>query len=148
MVLYICHPLDKVGGMDDKVGESGKKWSILTKGPRRPDMLFRGQSYRSLDAKGRLMLPPEFRDALTAASADGTFVLTTYDGCLVGYPAPLWNMPGSNTTRSWSDRATSLKYGIRPGSRLCSHRILTMWPMNWLKAASTSLFKNPRTRCL
>ena len=54
-------------------------------------MLFRGQSYRSLDAKGRLMLPPEFRDALTAASADGTFVLTTYDGCLVGYPAPLWN---------------------------------------------------------
>ena len=29
-------------------------------------MLFRGQSYRSLDAKGRLMLPPEFRDALTA----------------------------------------------------------------------------------
>ena len=77
--------------MDDKVGESGKKWSILTKGPRRPDMLFRGQSYRSLDAKGRLMLPPEFRDALTAASADGTFVLTTYDGCLVGYPSPLWN---------------------------------------------------------
>mgnify|MGYP002316734189 CR=1 FL=1 len=177
--------------MDDKVGESGKKWSILTKGPRRPDMLFRGQSYRSLDAKGRLMLPPEFRDALTAASADGTFVLTTYDGCLVGYPSPLWNellvvsgtvrgksgtfavwcsaarrinpltrkagyafparmwnMPGSNTTPSWSDRATSLKYGIRPGSRLCSHRILTMWPMNWLKAASTSLFKNPRTRCL
>ena len=54
-------------------------------------MLFRGQSYRSLDAKGRLMLPPEFRDALTAASADGTFVLTTYDGCLVGYPGPLWN---------------------------------------------------------
>ena len=130
MVLYICHPLDKVGGMDDKVGKSGKKWSILTKGPRRPDMLFRGQSYRSLDAKGRLMLPPEFRDALTAASADGTFVLTTYDGCLVGYPGPLWNEL------------------IRPGSRLCSHRILTMWPMNWLKAASTSLFKNPRTRCL
>ena len=54
-------------------------------------MLFRGQSYRSLDAKGRLMLPPEFRDALTASSTDGTFVLTTYDGCLVGYPGPLWN---------------------------------------------------------
>ena len=71
MVLYICHPLDKVGGMDDKVGESGKRWSILTKRPRRPDMLFRGQSYRSLDAKGRLMLPPEFRDALTASSTDG-----------------------------------------------------------------------------
>ena len=77
--------------MDDKVGESGKKWSILTKGARRPGMLFRGQSYRSLDGKGRLMLPPEFRDALAAASADGAFVLTTYDGCLVGYPGPLWN---------------------------------------------------------
>ena len=152
-------------------------------------MLFRGQSYRSLDAKGRLMLPR------VSGCADGGFsgryiVLTTYDGCLVGYPSPLWNeleerfgrlrnssrkirdfrrlvlggaggsipltrkagyafparmwnMPGSNTTPSWSDRATSLKYGIRPGSRLCSHRILTMWPMNWLKAASTSLLRIP-----
>ena len=53
-------------------------------------MLFRGQSYRSLDAKGRLVLPPEFREAL-AASAQGSFVLTTYDGCLVGYPGPLWS---------------------------------------------------------
>ena len=139
------------------------------------------------------MLPPEFRDALAAASADGTFVLTTYDGCLVGYPGPLWNeleerfgrlrnssrkirdfrrlvlggaedqsfdaqgrirlsrahmeYAGLGHDASWSDRATSLKYGIRPGSRRCSHRILTMWPMSWLKAASTSLFKNPRTRC-
>lgn len=34
------------------------KWEKVEypdKGPRRPDMLFRGQSYRSLDAKGRLM---------------------------------------------------------------------------------------------
>lgn len=53
-------------------------------------MLFRGQSYRSLDAKGRLVLPPEFREAL-AALAQGSFVLTTYDGCLVGYPGPLWS---------------------------------------------------------
>lgn len=53
-------------------------------------MRFRGQSYRSLDAKGRLVLPPEFRDALAAPPINGAFVLTTYDGCLVGYPAPLW----------------------------------------------------------
>ena len=156
-------------------------------------MLFRGQSYRSLDAKGRLMLPPEFRDALTAASADGTFVLTTYDGCLVGYPAPLWNeleerfgrlRNSSRKIRDFrrlvlggaEDQSFDAQGRIRlsrahveyaglehdavvvgqgdkfeiwdPGSRLCSHRILTMWPMNWLKAASTSLFKNPRTRCL
>ena len=54
-------------------------------------MLFRGQSFRSLDAKGRLMLPPEFRDGLASASEKGGFVLTTYDGCLAGYPEPLWN---------------------------------------------------------
>ncbi len=51
-------------------------------------MQFRGQSYRSLDAKGRLLLPTEFRDSLLASS--GSFILTTYDGCLVGYPEPLW----------------------------------------------------------
>ena len=51
-------------------------------------MLFRGQAFRSLDAKGRLMLPTAFREALAASG--GGFVLTTYDGCLVGYPEPLW----------------------------------------------------------
>ena len=51
-------------------------------------MQFRGQSYRSLDAKGRLLLPTEFRDNLLSCS--GSFVLTTYDGCLVGYPEQLW----------------------------------------------------------
>lgn len=53
-------------------------------------MRFRGQSYRNLDAKGRLVLPGEFRDALAAPPINGALVLTTFDGCLVGYPAPLW----------------------------------------------------------
>lgn len=53
-------------------------------------MLFRGHAYRSLDPKGRLMLPAEFRDALCARSPEGRFVLTTYDGCIVGYPEPDW----------------------------------------------------------
>ena len=53
-------------------------------------MLFRGQSYRSIDPKGRLMLPPEFRDNLLERSSTGGFVLTTYDGCLVAYPTALW----------------------------------------------------------
>ncbi len=52
--------------------------------------LFRGQSYRSVDPKGRLMLPPDFRDALLQRSAEGKFVLTTYDDCLVAYPEALW----------------------------------------------------------
>lgn len=53
-------------------------------------MRFRGQSYRNLDAKGRLVLPGEFRDALAAPPINGALVLTTFDGCLVGYPASLW----------------------------------------------------------
>lgn len=53
-------------------------------------MLFRGHSYRNLDPKGRLMLPPEFRDVLLERSAQGKFVLTIYDGCIVGFPEPDW----------------------------------------------------------
>lgn len=53
-------------------------------------MLFRGRSQRSLDPKGRLMLPPEFRDILLARSAEGRCVVTSYDDCVVGYPLPDW----------------------------------------------------------
>ncbi len=53
-------------------------------------MLFRGQSYRTLDPKGRLTLPSEFRDRLLERSPEGKFVLTTYDECLVAYPETLW----------------------------------------------------------
>ncbi len=53
-------------------------------------MLFRGRSTRTLDAKGRLMLPPEFRDILLDRSEGGRLVLTTYDGCIVGFPWPDW----------------------------------------------------------
>lgn len=66
-----------------KVGKSGKKWSA---------MLFRGRSYRSLDPKGRLMLTPEFRDMLLEKAPEGTLVLTSYDGCLVAYPKPEWDL--------------------------------------------------------
>lgn len=78
-------------------------------------MYFRGRSSRSLDPKGRLMLPPEFRESLaargrapvpsdaageappplpagTTGSTDGDirFVITTYDDCLVAYPWAEW----------------------------------------------------------
>ena len=74
--------------------KSGKKWQKVEK-----TMIFRGRFARSLDPKGRLMLPPEFRDAMSgkAASAGGgscpapgTFVLTTYDGCLVAFSWHDW----------------------------------------------------------
>ena len=66
-------------------------------------MIFRGRFSRSVDPKGRLMLPPEFRDALSAQAADergkpgdgadseaGAFVLTTYDNCLVAFSWKDW----------------------------------------------------------
>ena len=53
-------------------------------------MYFRGRSTRSLDTKGRLMLPPEFRDILEARSKDGKLVLTSLDECVYGFPWPDW----------------------------------------------------------
>lgn len=53
-------------------------------------MLFRGRITRSLDAKGRLMLPPDFRNTLVSRSEEGRVMLTTYDGCVVGFPLPDW----------------------------------------------------------
>lgn len=76
-------------------------------------MYFRGRSSRSLDPKGRLMLPPEFRESLAVRGRAGAepdvrpkaspkispelsgdeevrFVITTYDGCLVAYPWTDW----------------------------------------------------------
>ena len=56
------------------------------------EKMFRGSSPRNLDPKGRLMLPPEFRDRLLSRSEGGRFVLTTYDGCLIAYPRPDWDI--------------------------------------------------------
>ncbi|WP_296305203.1 division/cell wall cluster transcriptional repressor MraZ [uncultured Desulfovibrio sp.] len=52
--------------------------------------LFRGSFNRSLDAKGRLMLPPGFRDGLQAEGGDGTFWLTAYYGHLTAYLPDEW----------------------------------------------------------
>lgn len=51
---------------------------------------FRGHSHRSLDPKGRLMIPPEFREAAASLGSEGVLVLTNFDGCVVGYPMPEW----------------------------------------------------------
>lgn len=53
-------------------------------------MFFRGRIARSADPKGRLMLPPEFREVLAARGSDGKVVLTTYDDCVVAFPWPEW----------------------------------------------------------
>ena len=51
---------------------------------------FRGHSYRSLDDKGRLMLPPDIRSAAESQASGGRLMLTNFDGCVVGYPLTEW----------------------------------------------------------
>jgi len=51
---------------------------------------FRKRFHRSLDSKGRLMLPPEYRDIIYAASSSGSLVFTTYDECIAVYTMPEW----------------------------------------------------------
>ncbi|MEA4857448.1 MAG: division/cell wall cluster transcriptional repressor MraZ [Solidesulfovibrio sp.] len=53
--------------------------------------MFRGHSYRSLDPKGRLMLPPEYREEVLRHVPDGRIMLTNnFDGAVSGYPMPVW----------------------------------------------------------
>ncbi len=51
---------------------------------------FEKSHYRSLDAKGRLMLPVDYREALSAISPTGSFVLTGFYGRLVAYSPEAW----------------------------------------------------------
>lgn len=53
-------------------------------------MMFRGHAYRNLDTKGRLVLPPDFREKILQQSTEGRLVLTYFDGCVAGYPLPIW----------------------------------------------------------
>ncbi len=52
--------------------------------------MFRGHAYRSLDTKGRLMLPPEFRNVVLEHDEEGSIMLTNFDGCVAAYPRPEW----------------------------------------------------------
>ncbi len=51
---------------------------------------FEKSHYRTLDAKGRLMLPVDYREALSAISTTGSFVLTGFHGRLVAYTPEEW----------------------------------------------------------
>lgn len=63
----------------------GKKWEKMS-----GMVKFRGHSYRSLDDKGRLMLPPDIRAAAESQTSGGRLMLTNFDGCVVGYPLTEW----------------------------------------------------------
>ncbi|MCA1742415.1 MAG: division/cell wall cluster transcriptional repressor MraZ [Desulfonatronovibrio sp.] len=54
--------------------------------------MFRGHSQRSIDPKGRLMLPPEFREVIMEKSPQGEVMITNFDDCVVAYPLPEWEI--------------------------------------------------------
>jgi MraZ protein len=53
-------------------------------------MLFSGSTLRSLDSKGRLMRPPDFREALAAFDSENEIVLTRFYQRVRAYPVPIW----------------------------------------------------------
>lgn len=53
-------------------------------------MFFRGRLQRSPDSKGRIMLPPEYREILLSRSPSAKLALTTFDECIVAFPLPEW----------------------------------------------------------
>ncbi|WP_027723203.1 division/cell wall cluster transcriptional repressor MraZ [Maridesulfovibrio zosterae] len=53
-------------------------------------MKFRGHAHRSMDAKGRLMLTPEYRDQVYSDSPKGCVTLTIFEGNIVGFTPPDW----------------------------------------------------------
>ena len=53
-------------------------------------MEFWGHSFRTMDSKGRLMLPPDFRDLLLGCDVPGQVMLTRFDKCVYGYDLVEW----------------------------------------------------------
>ncbi len=53
-------------------------------------MFFLGHVDRSLDDKGRLMLPPEYRDYFTSQDAEGCLVFTFHRGTIIGITPKQW----------------------------------------------------------
>lgn len=51
--------------------------------------MFRGSSYHTIDAKGRIIVPARFRDILKASGTDAV-MLSRMDGALVAYPLDEW----------------------------------------------------------
>ncbi len=52
--------------------------------------MFRGVTYLSLDAKGRLAVPARYREQLQSVCASHLVITIDTDGCLLIYPEPNW----------------------------------------------------------
>ncbi len=53
--------------------------------------MFRGQTTNTVDGKGRLAVPPRFREILNTLG-DGTAVVTRGLGCLMAFPMNKWKV--------------------------------------------------------
>ncbi|MBN2140450.1 MAG: division/cell wall cluster transcriptional repressor MraZ [Desulfovibrionaceae bacterium] len=53
-------------------------------------MKFRGHAHRSLDPKGRLILPQHWRDAILGQAAEARIVLTLYENHVIGITPAQW----------------------------------------------------------
>ncbi len=51
--------------------------------------MFRGSSFHTIDAKGRIIVPTRFRDAIKAGGP-GTVMVSRMDNCLVAYALDAW----------------------------------------------------------
>jgi MraZ protein len=51
--------------------------------------MFRGSSYHTIDAKGRIIIPARFRDVIKADGAEG-LMISRMDNCLVGFTFNEW----------------------------------------------------------
>jgi MraZ protein len=51
--------------------------------------MFRGSSFHTIDAKGRVIIPTRFRDVIRADGADG-LMISRMDSCLVGFTFNEW----------------------------------------------------------
>ena len=51
--------------------------------------MFRGSSFHTIDAKGRVIIPARFRDVIRADGADG-LMISRMDRCLVGFTFNEW----------------------------------------------------------
>ena len=51
--------------------------------------MFRGSSFHTIDAKGRIIIPTRFREEIRADGKDGAMI-SRLDNCLVVYPFKKW----------------------------------------------------------
>jgi len=51
--------------------------------------MFRGSSFHTIDAKGRIIIPARFREIIRADGEDGAMI-SRMDNCLVVYPHKEW----------------------------------------------------------